>query len=713
MSARTPTFRWLARSLQASNVVKCPPKTLLAHRCYSRPSEPAADSNPLTRPGFSSVLASNSSKDEPAASAPASPLQKYLNTYKQTLSVVKNGPKILWRETKEARALKKKIEMEGYVLNRNEYLLVKRNAEDVRRVIPFFFVILLLPEAIPFLLLKAPALLPSTLQSPEQSEKRWKKLQEIRLQLAKETVDRIRAKGGAPESFLSDDHVIQVAKDHPAQFYLEALGGAQVKMISKYLGLRSFGPAFSLRSPLKRHLEMVKGDDQLIANLGVKSLSLEELRAANETRGLSSVDLSEEQLQANLQAWLDLSLNKRADVPSGLLLVTSIVRMGLEGGMGNSSPPKADSRETTPTSTPSHSNISIASAAPLKSSTSTHSTPAIPTTAATPLQQSRALSTMRGAAVLPAPTWIDSMPLAVQPYLHLIRLDKPAGTYLLYLPCTWSIAMAAYASHGAITPAEAAWFLGLFGVGALVMRGAGCTINDMWDQEIDKKVERTRMRPLAAGTLTPFNALVFLGGQLSVGLMVLTQFNWYSIFLGASSLSVVVAYPLMKRVTWWPQAVLGLAFNWGAMLGWAALYGSVDWAVCLPLYLTGICWTLVYDTIYALQDKNDDIKVGVRSTALRFGENIKPWLSTFAAASVTSLAVAGIMNTQGPIFFAVAVGGAACHYAWQIVTLKVNDVKDAASKFKANAGLGLLVFFGVLGDWAWQRNMEDGKVDVE
>lgn len=163
----------------------------------------------------------------------------------------------------------------------------------------------------------------------------------------------------------------------------------------------------------------------------------------------------------------------------------------------------------------------------------------------------------------------------------------------------WSITMAAYST--AFPLPSTLYQLALFGTGAVVMRGAGCTINDLWDRDIDNKVERTRLRPLAARTVTPFQAFSFLGLQLSVGLAVLTQLNWYSILLGASSLAVVVVYPLMKRITYWPQFVLGLAFNWGALLGSSAVLGHTNWEVALPLYAGSICWTLVYDTIYAHQ----------------------------------------------------------------------------------------------------------------
>lgn len=249
-------------------------------------------------------------------------------------------------------------------------------------------------------------------------------------------------------------------------------------------------------------------------------------------------------------------------------------------------------------------------------------------------------------------TWVDSLPAPVQPYLYLIRIDKPIGTLLLYYPCAWSITMASYALSSSLwVPAG---YLTLFGTGAIVMRGAGCTINDLWDRKLDRAVERTKDRPLAANVITSKKAIAFLAGQLSAGLTVLLQLNWYSIFLGAASLPIVILYPFMKRVTYWPQFVLGLAFNWGTLLGWSAVAGAVNWHVCLPLYASGVCWTLVYDSIYAHQDKIDDVTVGIRSTALLFGENTRSILFGLSASSTSFFALAGYMNMAGIPFYAGA-----------------------------------------------------------
>jgi len=279
--------------------------------------------------------------------------------------------------------------------------------------------------------------------------------------------------------------------------------------------------------------------------------------------------------------------------------------------------------------------------------------------------------------------------------MQLARMDKPIGTWLLYLPCTWSIAMATYSS--AIPISSMAWTLGLFGAGALVMRGAGCTINDMWDVEFDKKVERTQSRPLASGALSMNQATAFLSAQLLLGLGVLVQLNPYSMALGASSLALVGTYPLMKRITYWPQAFLGLTFNYGALLGWAAMLGACQWNVVLPLYFAGVCWTLVYDTIYAIQDMQDDVVAGVKSTALRFGQSMKAWLAGFATLSLGFFGLAGYNNDQGWPYYA-GLTGAAMHYAWQLSKLQLGNAANAWNIFSSNRRLGYMIFIGIVAD---------------
>ncbi|KAJ1328640.1 4-hydroxybenzoate polyprenyl transferase [Batrachochytrium salamandrivorans] len=301
-------------------------------------------------------------------------------------------------------------------------------------------------------------------------------------------------------------------------------------------------------------------------------------------------------------------------------------------------------------------------------------------------------------------SWVHAMHPKVQPFLLLTRLDKPAGTWLLYLPCTFAIGMASFASAPAISITTTISTLALFGAGAVVMRGAGCIINDLWDMDIDKQVERTRTRPLASGVIKPYEAILFLGAHLFVGLFVLTRLNLYSIVLGASSLALVATYPLMKRVTYWPQAFLGLTFNWGALLGFTALITDpIPWCVAIPLYLSGVCWTLVYDTIYALQDKRDDIIAGVKSTAVRFGTYLKPVITAFAAGMVGLLAIAGYVNGHTLVFYVVSVAGSAAHLSWQILTLDVASHTDAAAKFRSNRNLGLLVLAGIALDWMWRK----------
>ncbi|GAA5978235.1 hypothetical protein JCM10908_004282 [Rhodotorula pacifica] len=301
----------------------------------------------------------------------------------------------------------------------------------------------------------------------------------------------------------------------------------------------------------------------------------------------------------------------------------------------------------------------------------------------------------------PIPKWAERLPKSLRwthPYLSLARMDKPIGTWLLYWPCAWGITMAAYSSALPVT--SWAWNLALFGTGAIVMRGAGCTINDLWDRDIDKKVDRTKLRPLASGEVKPIQALTFLGGQLSVGLAILTQLNWYSIALGASSLSLVVLYPLMKRITYWPQFVLGLAFNWGALLGSSAVLGATDWKVALPLYAGSVAWTIVYDTIYAHQDKKDDVDAGVKSTALLFAGRSRPILTGFSVSFVSLLALSGYLNAQGPAFYALSVGGAAAHLAWQLRNADLESRENCWEIFKSNRDLGAIVCSGLAVDYA-------------
>jgi 4-hydroxybenzoate polyprenyltransferase len=292
------------------------------------------------------------------------------------------------------------------------------------------------------------------------------------------------------------------------------------------------------------------------------------------------------------------------------------------------------------------------------------------------------------ASDIPPQSWIDRVPgIGLRPYLRLARLDRPIGTWLLLLPCWWALAMAA---PGWPDP----WFMVLFAVGALVMRGAGCTVNDIADRDFDKKVARTADRPITSGQVSVVQALAFLALQLGIGLAVLLQFNTYTVILGASSLALVAIYPFAKRVTYWPQFVLGLTFNWGALVGWAAVTERLE-APAVLLYAAGILWTLGYDTIYAHQDKEDDVLVGVKSTALKFGDATRPWLAAFYGGTITLLAAAGVHATLHPVYFA-GLAVAALHLTWQVRSLDLDDAKICLARFKSNRDLGLIVLAAII-----------------
>uniref|UniRef100_A0A6U3UIB2 4-hydroxybenzoate polyprenyltransferase, mitochondrial n=1 Tax=Ditylum brightwellii TaxID=49249 RepID=A0A6U3UIB2_9STRA len=293
----------------------------------------------------------------------------------------------------------------------------------------------------------------------------------------------------------------------------------------------------------------------------------------------------------------------------------------------------------------------------------------------------------------PSSTWVDTrLPTSLQPYAKLARMDKPIGTMLLLWPCFWSTAIAAPA--GSLPDLK---LLGLFTVGSFVMRGAGCTINDMWDSDFDKSVSRTKTRPLASGELTHHQASKFLLAQLTTGLGVLLSLPHleYCFVLGASSLPLVFSYPLMKRYTNWPQLVLGLTFNWGAFMGWAATHGSLDYSVVLPLYASGVTWTLVYDTLYAHQDKKDDAKLGLKSTALHFGDNTKPILHAFSTFTFANWLMVGNQLGYDSWMYYGGCGLAYSHLLWQVHTAKLNEKEgddNLGSRFRSNSHVGALVF---------------------
>ncbi len=295
--------------------------------------------------------------------------------------------------------------------------------------------------------------------------------------------------------------------------------------------------------------------------------------------------------------------------------------------------------------------------------------------------------------------WVDhSAPGWLKPYLRLTRLDRPIGWWLLLLPCWWSSALAAVADR-AWGPSP--WHIFLLLVGAIVMRGAGCTWNDLVDRDIDAKVERTRSRPIPSGQVSARAALVFLVLQALVGLLVLVQFNRFAILVGISSLAVVAIYPFMKRVTYWPQIFLGLAFSWGALMGWAGARGALELPAYL-LYAGSIAWVIHYDTIYAHQDREDDALVGLKSTALLFAENTKPALTAFSTAAVVLIGLAGYFAGAG-IVFALGLLVFAAHLAWQIVTIDISDPESCLKMFRANRDAGLVLFAALLLDAAAQR----------
>ena len=286
--------------------------------------------------------------------------------------------------------------------------------------------------------------------------------------------------------------------------------------------------------------------------------------------------------------------------------------------------------------------------------------------------------------------WVDRyLPPAIQPYARLARLDRPIGTWLLLFPGWWAIALAAPASGW-----PNLWLLILFAFGAVVMRGAGCSFNDIVDRNYDRQVARTADRPIASGDIGLFGAIVFLAIQLLIGFFILLLLRPLAAGLGIASLLLVATYPFMKRITYWPQAFLGLTFNWGALMGYAAATGEIA-PVAVTLYGAGIAWTMVYDTIYAHQDKKDDTLIGLRSTALMFGARTKWWLALFALVMLALLALTILLGGLGRIAW-LAVAGVAFHLAWQIALVDIDDPADCLQKFRANRWLGWIVFAGIL-----------------
>lgn len=295
-------------------------------------------------------------------------------------------------------------------------------------------------------------------------------------------------------------------------------------------------------------------------------------------------------------------------------------------------------------------------------------------------------------------------PRAAHPYIKLARLDRPIGTWLLLVPCWWGLALAIgtgaklapfLSDFPATDPVmqDALRLAVIFAMGAIVMRGAGCVINDIWDRKLDARVERTRSRPLPSGEVTLGQAQTFLLILLVIGLFILLTLNFVAIYLGILSLGLVVTYPLMKRVTWWPQLFLGFTFNWGVLMGWAAWRNDLPWHIesaPLWLYAGGIFWTLAYDTIYAHQDKEDDALIGVRSTARLFGSKSKIFVGAFFMLAITCFGVAKFFaNPSAMTQLLIALPVA--HAMWQLHIWKMDDPASCLKVFRTNRDFGLLV----------------------
>jgi 4-hydroxybenzoate polyprenyltransferase len=284
--------------------------------------------------------------------------------------------------------------------------------------------------------------------------------------------------------------------------------------------------------------------------------------------------------------------------------------------------------------------------------------------------------------------WVTRyLPLGTQPYARLARLDRPIGTWLLLFPGWWGIALA-----------SARWpdpvVLLPFAIGAVAMRGAGCTLNDIADRHYDAQVARTRLRPLPSGAVSVSQALAFLLLQLAIGVAVLFSLNRTTILLGSAVLGLIATYPFMKRVTYWPQVFLGLNFNWGALIGWTAVTGALAWPPFL-LYLGGIFWTVGYDTIYAHQDKEDDVRIGVKSSAIALGSRTRPWLFVFYAAALLLWGAAGSLAGLGAMFW-VGLAAAAAQLAWQAARVAIDEPADCLVKFRSNRVVGWLMLAGIV-----------------
>ncbi len=295
----------------------------------------------------------------------------------------------------------------------------------------------------------------------------------------------------------------------------------------------------------------------------------------------------------------------------------------------------------------------------------------------------------------PRGNWVDRFaPPATRGYLRLSRADRPIGTWLLLLPCWWAVALAAAQSGGFVW--HDAWLAVSCAMGAFLMRGAGCTWNDITDREFDAAVARTKSRPIPSGQVSVRGAVVWMVVQALAAALILFSYNWLAVGLGVASLALVAIYPFAKRFTWWPQVFLGLAFNWGAVLLWAAHSGNVGWPAVM-LYGAGIAWTLFYDTIYAHQDKEDDALIGVKSTARLFGAATGKWLAGFMVVAVVLLAgavLAALLPAGSVVALGVALAGVwafGWHLVWQMRRLDVDDPAMCMVIFRSNRDAGLIV----------------------
>ncbi len=289
----------------------------------------------------------------------------------------------------------------------------------------------------------------------------------------------------------------------------------------------------------------------------------------------------------------------------------------------------------------------------------------------------------------PSGNWVYRvLPISFWPYAQLARWDRPIGWQLLMWPCFWSATLAAHAGNGSLS--RLLYHLFLFAVGAIAMRGAGCTYNDLVDQEIDAKVARTRSRPLPAGRISRREAKIFLACQALAGLLVLVQFNVFTIIFGFLSLGLVALYPFAKRFTDWPQLFLGLAFSWGGLMGWAAQFGALSWAPIL-LYAGCVSWTIGYDTIYAHQDREDDSLIGIGSTARLFGPDTRVWLSVFYGLTSVLLIAAFWLAGIGLLAW-VGLCVATLMLGWQVLVLDIKDSAACLRLFKFNSLVGAVIF---------------------